>query len=406
MQQGIPTADLPQNFFDAVRVCRSLGVEYVWIDSLCIIQDSPEDWKREAVTMHLVYKYAQATIVAAAAKSSREGFLARNTRMTPAVKITYASEARRQADPSMTLYPTSEETQLDYGYESSQWNTRGWTFQERYLSTRLVYFCKNMLHFECRTCRHSEEGEAVLPTGPNHSLWPRAELPAEKWFRAWTEMVIKYTTRQLTYEDDKLIAANIHRELLWRPVGIPTYPDKRHAPSWSWASIDGGVEFPMTASYGRRYGEALEVIQFNEGVLPQIVVKAHTRPITSIVRIHTGDLFDEAEHGSYIYDILTEEPISSDGNAQPWVFAHGIMDGFNNDDDLEKEALFMYLHVRDSDLPTGLILKKRTLGIHDNRPGTDVWFRVGTARVFKDLSERRIAERGFEGQEKHEVTIV
>lgn len=64
MQQEIYMEELSQNFVDAVLVCRKLGVEYVWIDSLCIIQDSPEDWKREAVTMHLVYKYAQATIVA------------------------------------------------------------------------------------------------------------------------------------------------------------------------------------------------------------------------------------------------------------------------------------------------------------------------------------------------------
>ncbi|KAI4864971.1 HET-domain-containing protein [Hypoxylon rubiginosum] len=430
MQQEIYMEELSQNFVDAVLVCRKLGVEYVWIDSLCIIQDSPEDWKREAVTMHLVYKYAQATIVAAAAKSSRDGFLARNTRMTPAVKVAYTSKVGQLADTSMILYPTSEESQLDFGYESSQWNTRGWTFQERYLSTRLIYFCKNMLHFECRACRHSEEGEAVIPTGPNNSLWPRTKLAPEKWFRVWTEMIIKYTTRKLTYGDDKLIAvqsivnemkenvlgpyidfagvwqANIHRELLWRPYGIPTYPDKQRAPSWSWASLDGGVEFPMTASYDRQYGEALEVVRFNEAALPEIVVKAHTRRIKYITKIHTSDLFDEAEHGGYLYNILTDEPASSDGDTQPWVFAHGILDRFNNDDILEKEAHFMYLHVRDSDLPTGLILKKRALGVQGNEPGADVWFRVGTAKVFQDLSERRIASKGFETQEKHEVVIV
>ncbi|KAI1407943.1 HET-domain-containing protein [Hypoxylon sp. FL1857] len=432
MKQGIPMRELPQNFVDTILVCRKLGVEYVWIDSLCIIQDSPEDWKREAVTMHLVYKYAQATIVAAAAKSSRDGFLVRNTRMTPAVKIAYPSESSGQANPWMILYPSSEESQRDFEYEDSQWNTRGWTFQERYLSTRLLYFCKNMLHFECRTCKCSEEGESAIFANPSNSLWPRAKLPTDTWFKIWSDMIIKYTMRKLTYGDDKLIAvqsivnemkehvpgpyiefagvwqANIHKDLLWRPwAGIPTYPDNYRAPSWSWASTDGGVTFSSpTSRPNRQYGDALEVARFNEGVPAEIIVKAHTRRITSIVGIDPGDLFDVADMGEYQYDIFTDDLASSDGHQEPEVFAHGIPDRLNHDNILGKSAEFMYLHVCDSRQPSGLILKKQTLGANEGSLNREVWVRVGSARVFKDLGLQPIVNQGFEGQEKSEVIII
>jgi len=64
LKDGISLGRLPRNFADAVETCRRLGIEYIWIDSLCIIQDSKEDWKREAATMHMVYKNAFITIAA------------------------------------------------------------------------------------------------------------------------------------------------------------------------------------------------------------------------------------------------------------------------------------------------------------------------------------------------------
>jgi hypothetical protein len=64
MKSGIPVWELSMNFADTVAVARKLGLRYIWIDSLCIIQDSPSDWDREAATMHEVYKYAEVTIAA------------------------------------------------------------------------------------------------------------------------------------------------------------------------------------------------------------------------------------------------------------------------------------------------------------------------------------------------------
>lgn len=64
IEQGIPIHKLSRNFADAVETCWCLGLRYLWIDSLCILQDSASDWKQQAQTMHLVYKYAKVTIVA------------------------------------------------------------------------------------------------------------------------------------------------------------------------------------------------------------------------------------------------------------------------------------------------------------------------------------------------------
>jgi hypothetical protein len=72
--QRIPLP-LPQSFMDAVRVSRLLGIRYLWIDSLCILQDSSEDWALHAPQMAVVYGNSCVTISADAAEDSTEGFL-------------------------------------------------------------------------------------------------------------------------------------------------------------------------------------------------------------------------------------------------------------------------------------------------------------------------------------------
>lgn len=64
MKSGIPMWQLPKTFAHAVAVTRQLGLRYIWIDSLCILQDLPRDWQNEAAMMHKVYKYAEVTIAA------------------------------------------------------------------------------------------------------------------------------------------------------------------------------------------------------------------------------------------------------------------------------------------------------------------------------------------------------
>lgn len=80
---GIPTAELPQTFQDAIKIARSLDLQYLWIDSLCIIQDSKSDWAKHVDIMADIYEYAYITLAAGASEDDDGGFFA-----TPAAKAT------------------------------------------------------------------------------------------------------------------------------------------------------------------------------------------------------------------------------------------------------------------------------------------------------------------------------
>jgi hypothetical protein len=69
-------SELPRTFRDAVEVTRGLGYEYIWIDSLCIVQDDPKDWKEEAPRMALVYGIAVCSIMAMDSENYEGGLLA------------------------------------------------------------------------------------------------------------------------------------------------------------------------------------------------------------------------------------------------------------------------------------------------------------------------------------------
>lgn len=66
---------MPQNFQDAIVITRALGSRYIWIESLCIVQDSNADWAYEGSQMDKAYKFARLTLAAASASTSEHGFL-------------------------------------------------------------------------------------------------------------------------------------------------------------------------------------------------------------------------------------------------------------------------------------------------------------------------------------------
>ena len=72
---GVPFEALPRNFQDAAVITCTMGMEYLWIDSLCILQDSKEDWERESAMMGQVYQNASFTIEADSSTNAHEGIL-------------------------------------------------------------------------------------------------------------------------------------------------------------------------------------------------------------------------------------------------------------------------------------------------------------------------------------------
>lgn len=132
--------ELPASFQDAVRVTRALGVRYLWIDSLCIIQEDPNDWAVEVERMEDVFTHAYCTIAASSAESSLVGFLGRK-QQRDVVRISTSG--------GMPLYLAEDVDDFRRDVEESVLSSRGWVLQERALSRRTIYFTSTQIYWEC-----------------------------------------------------------------------------------------------------------------------------------------------------------------------------------------------------------------------------------------------------------------
>ena len=137
---GFSISELPRTFQDAIRVTRELGIEYLWIDSLCIIQWNEEDWKREAGRMEDVFASAYCTIAATSAVDSNAGFLARN-RSTEYVRV--------EDDAGNQFCVCAHMDDYENDVEQAELNKRAWVLQERVLSRRTLHFSANQTYWEC-----------------------------------------------------------------------------------------------------------------------------------------------------------------------------------------------------------------------------------------------------------------
>jgi len=139
----IPLASLPATFHDAILVTRGLGVRYLWIDSLCIIQNSPEDWTRQSALMESVFSGAYCTIAAASASGTDDGFLrARPERARDVVVMRGGGDM-----PEFYVCEMVDDFEEDVGQNELQ--RRGWVLQERALSRRTIHFAARQTYWEC-----------------------------------------------------------------------------------------------------------------------------------------------------------------------------------------------------------------------------------------------------------------
>ncbi len=280
--QGIPLRTMPQTFKDAVTVVRALEIPFIWIDSLCIIQDSESDWLSEAPSMGEVYMNARITIAATSARSAHDGFLARQPPLHPLVKIPYNCQ---ELEHSSWLFLRLSREQSEYvidelgkQIDDSVWNSRGWTLQERILSKRILHFTPELIFYECRTTNWTEDNSPPKdPTGGRPWLgyaWGdyRISDAPNQVVQSWYTIVENYSMRNLTKPSDKLPAlAGLARQvqalipdeylaglwksdlssgLIWVRRGEHKLPESGpyRAPSWSWAQCDGPVRFHGAAS--------------------------------------------------------------------------------------------------------------------------------------------------------------
>jgi hypothetical protein len=269
---------LPLAFRDAVQVARLLGIRYLWIDSLCIIQDDKGDWEAESSKMAEIFSNAYLTIVAARGDSCNESFLKRDpNKVTCSVPIfldggftgSYSLRYRRH-------WGSDKMVEIADG----KWMSRGWTFQEERLARRVLLFGENKFFFDCKTSERMEDtdrgkgrpawvdtvqdpdvDEYMNQLRPIHSD-SQAFKPRTS-FDHWQTLCSHYSNRELTYPSDKLPAisgiakqtakrvesdylaglwrSHLLHDLFWHTKYLATRPHVYRAPSWSWASVEGHI---------------------------------------------------------------------------------------------------------------------------------------------------------------------
>ncbi|KAF7557651.1 hypothetical protein G7046_g6000 [Stylonectria norvegica] len=160
--RGIDINTLPRSFQDAVLITRQLDIDYLWIDSLCIIQDCKDDWAAEAAVMGKVYENGYCTIALAEAKTPHEGaFVRRDPQTCTPVRIARLPHAELLLQPPMPNRESSSDIRMSaFVVWSAKLLSRGWVFQEALLSRRILYFGRGLFW----TCRRGQASE-LDPTG-------------------------------------------------------------------------------------------------------------------------------------------------------------------------------------------------------------------------------------------------
>ncbi|KAF2278225.1 HET-domain-containing protein [Westerdykella ornata] len=313
---------LSKTFKEAVHTTRTLGYRYLWIDSLCIIQDSKEDWLEQAATMCDVYRYATFTIAAAHAPGGDIGCFEKRDGIVQFpffVEIPTAgvnqSDGTKNARIQFSSYGRVE---APLGREPPLYG-RSWVLQEQLLSPRMLIFDGPQIRWECLSMHGSERsplGGMSRHIG-HQKLIRSGVMDDEDFFNkpdqddpdfsqryqhyAWCYTIMDYTHRGMTQPSDRLVAlhgiaqalvrktryqyvAGLWEHQLWAGLlwSIPhtkqytattedafdfenrNNPGVRHknevAPSWSWASVTVPVVYPApTILYVHRICEIQDV---------------------------------------------------------------------------------------------------------------------------------------------------
>lgn len=170
---GLPEHELPANFRDAIAVTRALGITYLWIDSLCIIQNSVDDWRHESVRMGALYSRATVSLLAMAAEASASGILkAAPSNTAPSCVAPFTgSDGHPLAFEVSTIFQDSEN--LRQLSEAAPLSVRGWTLQEVVFSARILFYGAHQIYWFC-----TEGGYKSAESLPDGILYPHNKYPS------------------------------------------------------------------------------------------------------------------------------------------------------------------------------------------------------------------------------------
>ncbi|RFN50602.1 hypothetical protein FIE12Z_5104 [Fusarium flagelliforme] len=292
-QKEIYLQHLPATIQSAIATTKDLGYQYLWVDSLCIIQNSENDWAYESSRMGDIYGMADITLAAAGGSSVQDPmFYRRDPRaIRPCVANIMPDYRYTKLSYPWAIYPHQAERMLDSTINESPLSRRAWALQELLLSPRTLIFGSKQMVWSCATTEASEgfplglDPKFSTPLSEDSSLSQlrqrlmRISDVGEPPSRFWNDFISRYTRSRLSVGSDTLVALqglvgrimmmaetrrqsntdepgpnyvaglwhdrHFQQTLLWRPkVGSTrSRPEAYRAPSWSWASIDGDIDF-------------------------------------------------------------------------------------------------------------------------------------------------------------------
>ncbi|KAH8588557.1 heterokaryon incompatibility protein-domain-containing protein [Bisporella sp. PMI_857] len=290
----IPIDGLCKTFQDAIITTQTLGLKYLWIDSLCIIQDSPSDWSAESSQMAHVYGNSTVNLAATHASDGSHGLFV--SRPISVVSRRYATTNTGKTYELSNCDSNAAQPLETYKrcLTKAPLTKRAWVFQERYLAPRTLHFTNEQIFFECR---HSTTCE-TWQCGSRSFLHFEIDFPRQIDFKAWPRIVEHYTQGQLSFQKDKFVAISgvarqfaakseneyiaglwktmLERALCWMVVRswdneiVKEVEEKERkvciAPGWSWASTSCPIRYNLwhfagvRASLDREYDKVMKVI--------------------------------------------------------------------------------------------------------------------------------------------------
>jgi hypothetical protein len=279
---------------DAISVAKAVPVDYLWIDAVCILQDSPEDKAKEVARMAQIYHHSVLTIVAANSEDMTHGFL----QMRPDPFSTWSEICARTCRTGRVLTLPFRFAQEKLGtvflqcaycgekcYDPEPIQKRAWTLQEEAMAQRLLVYRSSTLEWSCNTLSHYLDAPLVPAGAPKIQT---AKPPNDKIMALgqWQHIVWQVSRRELSLSSDMLPAVaalaqqykqvlgpgyfagiweyGLLQQLCWIRIYLGkrnavAVPQQYRAPTWSWVSSADEINHQSDISLGRPACEMVHV---------------------------------------------------------------------------------------------------------------------------------------------------
>ena len=364
-----PLSQWSRTFQQAVKVSRALGVQYIWIDAPCILQNDPDDWAIESTRMADYFRSSIITIAAGASTSGSGGcFRDRNPLLTRPLRLCTLS-----SQGPFELWISFSGPAANKSDETSHFDlplyTRAWVLQEQLLPPRLLRFGTKSLYWTCTTGNASESapslawapkvtGKAAFRLHAQPIDWgPHDSDQRNRYYNVWYSEVASFSLRNLTYKKDVLPAISglaiavrtflppedrylaglwemdLMTGLLWHacaygehrlelPLEQPNFIDTdAAAPSWSWVSMSHvrvDHRLDMRITFGGYRHMPIPPEHFTRILNTEVVLK---NPLIEYGEVLRGTLLVEAQLSSLIIAEPFERPVTQPGK---WKFEYTI----------------------------------------------------------------------------------